>query len=342
VAARHFKSHDPLLHGAPFDDHKIQNVLRTYALEAIDTFDLPKDCAVRPITISENASILLSSPKDSASWVLRIHRSNYHSQNSILSEVAWVEAIAKSTQVIVPHFRRTTNQQPVVTLASHGPRFAVLTRLIEGQHLVEPAELREFETVGAIAGELHRLSRAWRPPKGFFRFSWDLNSGIGENARWGSWRRAPLDASAYNVVERACSKLSTVLANRVGDPRHWGLIHADMRSANLLAIEQGRALIDFDDCGYSWYLYDLATAVSFFEHAPEVETWVERWIEGYQQYAQLTKDDRQAIWPLIVYRRLVLVGWSISHQTTSTAGGLDEDFLDQTVELCNRYLLSRS
>ena len=34
-------------------------------------------------------------------------------------------------------------------------------------------------------------------------------------------------------------------------------------------------VIDFDDCGFGWYMYDAATPVSFYEHEPQVPGLIE-------------------------------------------------------------------
>ncbi len=38
-----------------------------------------------------------------------------------------------------------------------------------------------------------------------------------------------------------------------------------MRLANLLIDGDRVTLIDFDDCGFGWFMYDFAAAISFFE-----------------------------------------------------------------------------
>ena len=63
-----------------------------------------------------------------------------------------------------------------------------------------------------------------------------------------------------------------------GAPRGWsaygqgrerfGLVHADIRLANLLVDGDHVRVIDFDDCGLSWFMYDFATTVSFIEDHP--------------------------------------------------------------------------
>ena len=45
-------------------------------------------------------------------------------------------------------------------------------------------------------------------------------------------------------------------------------MHADIRLANLLVDGEHVRVIDFDDCGWSWFMYDFATTVSFIEDHP--------------------------------------------------------------------------
>ena len=44
-------------------------------------------------------------------------------------------------------------------------------------------------------------------------------------------------------------------------------------------------VIDFDDCGFSWFMYDFATTVSFFEDHPQVPDLKDAWVEGYRSVA---------------------------------------------------------
>ena len=47
------------------------------------------------------------------------------------------------------------------------------------------------------------------------------------------------------------------------DRRLDGLIHADFSLANLLIHKGDLRVIDFDDCGLGWFLYDAVTSVFF-------------------------------------------------------------------------------
>ena len=80
---------------------------------------------------------------------------------------------------------------------------------------------------------------------------------------------------ALALIERRLERFGT-------GPERFGLVHADLRLANLLVDGKHLRIIDFDDCGFSWFMYDFATAVSFIEHEPNVPELLEAWIGGYR------------------------------------------------------------
>ena len=95
---------------------------------------------------------------------------------------------------------------------------------------------------------------------------------VSPTARWGNWRAAPgLTAAGHASIERAL----TVIGDRITEfgtgPDRFGLVHADLRLANLMVDPSGITVIDFDDCGWSWHLTDLGAVVSWIEDTPEAE-----------------------------------------------------------------------
>src|ERR1022692_4470428 len=75
----------------------------------------------------------------------------------------------------------------------------------------------------------------------------------------------------------------------------YGLVHADTRLANLLVDDGAVSVIDFDDSGFSWFLYDVGTSVSFFEHEPQVPALIDSWLSGYGRAARLPAADEAEI-----------------------------------------------
>ena len=101
--------------------------------------------------------------------------------------------------------------------------------------------------------------------------------------------------------------------------RKFGLIHADMRLANLLIHEGKTRLIDFDDCGIGWFLYDFAAGISFMEDNPTVETLKDAWVRGYRNVSSLSNEEEKEIDTFIMLRRMALLAWIGSHSDTALA-----------------------
>ena len=122
----------------------------------------------------------------------------------------------------------------------------------------------------------------------------------------------------------------------------FGLVHADLRLANLLIDGNKLGVIDFDDCGLSWYMYDFAAAISFIEEDPIVPDLQHSWIEGYRDFAHLSAEDEAMFPTFIMLRRILLTAWLASHSETPTALELGASYTDGTLRIAETYLGSAS
>jgi Ser/Thr protein kinase RdoA (MazF antagonist) len=196
-----------------------------------------------------------------------------------------------------------------------------------------------FRRLGRITAQLHRHSRTWRRPAWFQRQVWDHEGMIGVNGHWGHWQNGlNVRSEAVPTIADAVSQIAHDLREYGQDDDRFGLIHADLRLTNLLLDGDQTRVIDFDDCGFSWFMHDLAAAMGFHEHHPDVPEWAESWLAGYAEVNALSKADRAVIPGLIVQRRLQLLAWSGTHADTETAKACDAQWFDDTVSLCDRYL----
>ena len=118
----------------------------------------------------------------------------------------------------------------------------------------------------------------------------------------------------------------------------FGLIHCDLRLANLLIDGNAVKVIDFDDCGFGWYMYDAATPVSFYEHEPQVPDLIESWKAGYRRVIALSREDEAEIPTFVMLRRLLLVAWIGSHNETDLAKSMGLPYTEGTMGLCENYM----
>lgn len=307
---------------------------------ALGRYGLSPASTAKLINISENVTYRVEDPASGGSWALRVHREGYHSRRAIASELAWVRALRESGTVTTPAPMRGLDGDPIQTLALEGanPRNVVLFGWEEGG---EPAanDVAGFDKLGETAARMHAHVKAWARPPWFGRHTWDFETSLGNISHWGRWRDG---MGMTPEIEMAIAETVAVIARRLEnfgkDDAVFGLVHGDMRLANLLMDGETVKVIDFDDCGFSWYLYDCATTVSFFEHEPWVPDLIQAWVRGYSRFGVLSAEEEAEIGTFVMLRRILLVAWIGSHAETDLAKSMGAAYTQGTVPLCEAYL----
>jgi Ser/Thr protein kinase RdoA (MazF antagonist) len=312
------------------------------AREALPLWGLPASSAVRMVNLSENATFRVDAD-DGRSFALRIHRDGYHSREEVASELAWLIDLRDTGVVTTPVPIKGLDGDMIQERAHHtmaGPRKIVLFGWESGEEPGVGQDLRKpFEILGEVTARMHRHVRTWTRPAGFRRLTWDFDTSLGERPHWGRWRDGMgMDHGKEVLFGRTVDLIGRRLhAYGKGEDR-FGLIHCDLRLANLLVDGDRVKAIDFDDCGFSWFMYDAATPVSFYEHLPEVPELIDHWITGYRRVIDLPRADEAEIPTFVMLRRLLLVAWIGSHSETDLARSMGVDYTEGTVSLCEDYL----
>ena len=329
-----------------FDDlphaQKLES-LRELATEALAHYDLPPVSPPVLINLSENATYRIEDRATGKRWALRVHRDGYHSTNAIASELAWLQALRNDGVVVTPVpvvGRDGALIQHVPHPAMHRPRHVVLFDWESGVEPTEKDRLTEkFGILGEVTAKMHRHAHQWTRPAGFERLTWDFDTSLGATPHWGSWRDGMgLDAEKEALFARTVALIGHRLARFGKPPERFGLIHSDMRLANLLVDGDQVKVLDFDDSGFSWRLYDAATAVSFFEHEPHVPELMAAWVDGYRRVLDLPGEDEAEIPTFVMLRRMLLVAWIGSHSETDLAQSMGVAYTETTCPLCEDYL----
>lgn len=322
-----------------------QDRIGELASAALPRFGLDASATVTLCNVSENHTYRVEDPTSSRRYALRVHRPSYHSDAEIQSELAWLDALRADGIVDTPGVVPATDGTRVVSVATgdQDARNVVLFEWLAGSPPdldAGDAAASQFETLGAISARMHGHARGWRAPVDFCRPPWDYEHTLGARGHWGAWQ----DGLGMGPEELCqLGRLDETIAARLraygSESARFGLIHADMRLANLLIDGDRVCVIDFDDCGFSWYMYDFATTVSFMEDHPRVPELREAWVRGYRSVAELAADDEGQLDTCVMLRRLLLVAWIGSHHTFATeAAELGAGFTTGTCALAERYL----
>ncbi|WP_448956697.1 phosphotransferase [Labrys neptuniae] len=251
---------------------------------------------------------------------LRLHRAGYHSEAALQSELAWMTALRQGG-LAVPASIPAADGRHLIALASRD-RFAAqhadVVAWIEGvplgqsgKPLAQPAEKQTdlFFRIGAAMAAMHDLADTWQPPHGFHRPRWDGEGLVGESPLWGRfWDCAGLSDQARTALSALRIRLQRALAKHA-DGLDYGLIHADLVRENVFVTDEGVAFIDFDDCGYGFRLFDLATALLKNRREPIYPALERALIAGYRSRRALSEESLALLPLFLALRSLTYIGW---------------------------------
>ena len=291
--------------------------------------------------MAADAPLHLLNRSENATWVagdaliLRVHRQGYHTAAEIASELAWLQALqGTGLRCVKPVAARDGT-----LLQSHaGFQVAGFQRLAAREVTAGDDLEHWFAELGRISAGLHVHARGWARPAGFARKRWDTETILGPAPHWGDWRDAVgLDQPGRVVLQRLADDLTARLGVYGTGADRFGLVHADLRLTNLMLDEGGLWAIDFDDCGFGWWMYDLAAALSFIETDARVPALIAAWVAGH---GQVGAEDRAIIPTLVMLRRVLLTAWLASRADSDTAAEIGAaGYTAGTVMLAERFLV---
>jgi Ser/Thr protein kinase RdoA (MazF antagonist) len=318
-------------------------VLEELAWAVLPLYALPPIESLKLINLSENATYKVQGA-DGRQWALRIHRDCYHDATAIASELAWLIDL-RDTHVVTTPCPVAGKNGEHVQQAQH-PRMVRARNIVLfdweqgrepgiGEDLAKP-----FEALGEATARMHLHVMQWQRPDWFTRHAWNFETALGEEKpHWGRWREGlGVTDERRKIFARTVELIGRRLSAYGQSSVRFGLVHGDLRLANLLVDGTEVKVIDFDDCGFSWFMYDAATPVSFYEHEPQVPDLIESWKTGYRRVRELTREDEAEIPTFIMLRRLLLVAWIGTRRDTDLAKSMGVEYSEGTVGLCETYL----
>ncbi|HEX9066846.1 MAG TPA: phosphotransferase [Streptosporangiaceae bacterium] len=308
---------------------------------ACERYGLPPGAGLHLYPLTENWTYRVE-PAGAPPAVLRIYRPGNRSPAEIGSELAWMTALRESAGALVPEVIPTLAGSPVLALDREPPLppcYCVLFSCAPGQEPAEDELAAWFPRLGAITARLHQHARSWRPPPWFSRPRWDLRTTLGDRPHWGPWQSSVPDPGQQAQLGRLAGVVTGRLRRFGAGPDRFGLVHADLRLANLLVAGDQITVIDFEDCGLSWYLYDLACALTFNEGRADAAELVDLWVGGYRRVEPLAAEDEREIATFLMLRRLMLTAYAgLRHDTELAAQMRADGYNEVTCTLAESYL----
>ena len=244
-------------------------------------------------------------------YLVRIHRAKV--RTAVASELAWLEALAHETAVPVQIPQRSLAGEMIVVGKQAGrpePYPVTVLSWLDGQIL--PQDRRSphhFYRLGQLVARLHHHAQHWKPRFELDRPVYDSTSILEADNVFGTggvtYKQLPEDVRGHlQTLHERVQELEQRLGKK---PNQFGLIHSDLSFGNVLFTTDEVLPIDFDDCGFGYYLYDLAVILAGPWERPGFQQRRAALLRGYRENCKLS-DEHLDLIPIFMAMRASSLG----------------------------------
>lgn len=296
---------------------------RRIATEAVAAYDLAAP-RLRLIADGWNTTFRVDTA-DGDRHLLRVHRAAVPDVGRIGTELAWLEALARDTGLLVPRVVRRTDGAPAAVV---GGRVCVLLSWTRGRFLDDGLRPAHLQRVGGLLAALHEHTRTFPAPPGTRRVygvddaSWWVPDQLGDRTldRLAGHAQETYGEDAGEVSRAMLTRIREVAAGLGEGPDEFGLIHGDLHQENFLFAPGGAAAaIDFDDCGLGHHAYDLAVPLAELRHRDDLPALRTALLAGYREVRPLSAPAEAAIDTFMELKRVQLMFWIMDRRLGDAA-----------------------
>ena len=254
--------------------------------------------------------------KNNIKAALRLNRPGYKDLTEIKSEMWWTKALAKKG-FPVPCPIESHKGEDVIQVSSD--LVATMIEWVEGAPIgdakipIKGSGKKIYFELGMLLADLHNLTEDLNFPDWFKRPLWDIDGLLGETPNWGRfWESSGLSQEEKYILKLTRNKVKLILQKYKFDGAETLLLHGDAIRENVFNGPNGLTLIDFDDCGYGFPIYDLATATIQSIEDKHYQNRCDAILNGYGKDRYLTDADFELFPIFSMLRVLATSSWIIS------------------------------
>lgn len=258
-----------------------------------------------------------------ADYILRLYLPERVNLQWLRSELTWLSMIRRETDLQAPfplaapvhgseqlllELRQDRLPAPIV--------YAALFEFIEGD-VKSARDLRPIDVfrIGKYLGKLHRIGQ-FSPPAGFDRPELHWEGLFGSDSPYAPLAESDLiGAEQRAILDDLAERLRRPLTNLASRGDATGLIHADLLAKNIVFRERTIAALDFEFCGWGFFLYDLAPLLWQFkgERAADYSELEDAIWTGYTSIRPVAESDRELLEPFIAARQFASIRWLLAN-----------------------------
>jgi Ser/Thr protein kinase RdoA (MazF antagonist) len=265
------------------------------------------------VDVPDSSDQRASGPYIPNRYVLRIHAMD--DEDAIVSELTWLKALDQEAGLPVPAPVLTLNGKLLAKISNPGVpngRVISLMRWLDGRKLQRGLRPQHLNALGQVVAFMHNFSASWNPPVGFSRPHWDWEAQLGGIMFEHSMEELiasmpPRIQEPFQVVSQKARQVMEALGK---GPDAYGLIHADLYAENVLYKGGIAYPIDFEDCGYGYWMDDIAVVLCQWAWGTDWQRMCDAFREGYDQVRRLLEEQWEKLDLFVATQFATMVLWA--------------------------------
>lgn len=290
------------------DEQQVES-LRAVAGAAVDRFGL--DCVGMDLVAHAYNTTFAVDVADGSRYALRLNTNSRSTNENIVAQQTWQQAIASEADVLVPLPLTTPEGQWYVEVESETygrPLTVTAASWLAGPDLTD-LDVTVARELGRAMALLHQQSENWALPAdgALPRFDTPL---FGDQLELHA--DSGLSNDDWTVLDTAREKTETAF-KRLYDGARVRPVHADLHAGNVKWDGARLAVFDFDDCGFGLPVLDLAISAFYLRSGdPGPEDALRA---GYAEVAPLPDVEVADFEALVAARQLLLLNTLLTSAT---------------------------
>jgi Ser/Thr protein kinase RdoA (MazF antagonist) len=279
---------------------------------------------------------------ESYRWVLHLYPHSLFSWDRLDAIRYWLSRLHNDGALSVPQVGQFASGQPMIVPIKVGERSswvnAVLMNHLEGETRdSSQVQAHEISKIGEFLGNLHQFSAnnsRQINPVDFPNLNWEGLFGEKGSYPLTEEAKALFSTQQLTVMDTVAQTVKSAMDKLGQDKDEFGLIHGDFLLKNLLFHEEEVRALDFEYCGWGYYLYDLSPLLWQLKPLSNYKELEEELWQGYSSIRPLTEHHRQLLETFIAGRQVASMRWVAANQHNPAYQGKVESILQQrTAEL---------
>lgn len=262
--------------------------LRRMALAALERYDLDVK-RVRLLTNDFNG-IFRVDTAGGQKLVLRICLpEGGHTLREIRSEMIWLAALSRDTDLGVPEPLATRDGALVTTVEVDGvpeARHCVVFGWMPGPDLADRLTLENVQKMGELSARLHTHAETFRPPEGFWIRTSDEVFPFGDPVVLFDQAHGDLvPPGRRELFQSARERVKDALGDLYADRQGLRVLHYDLHHWNVKVLRGKLYALDFEDLMWGYPVQDIAITFYYWQDHPQSGELREAFRCGYTSHS---------------------------------------------------------